>query len=81
MEPSGAGCPTTPTENRRPAGGMIAIGAAAGSVGTAHEERITLLLSATVRGVRVDGRPAKLYDRAALPYGLRIEQIEYPKRT
>lgn len=81
MEPSSASCPTIPTENIHAASGARAIGVAVGSVGSAHQERITLLLSTRVRGILADGRPRKLHIRAPLPYGLQIAQIEYPKKT
>ena len=80
MEPVGASCPTVPTENERTSGARV-IGTAVGSVGTSHEERITLLLAAGVRGILANERSTQLHTRARLPYGLRIAQIEYPKKT
>lgn len=80
MEPSSASCATVPTEQGHTSG-LRSIGTIVGTGGTSHEETITALVTADVHGAVANGRAATLHIRALLPYGLRIAEIDYPKKV
>jgi hypothetical protein len=81
MEPSSASCATVPTEQGPTSSGLRSIGTIVGTGGTSYEERVTVLVVAGVKGVVANGRAATLHIRARLPYGLRIAEIDYPKKV
>jgi hypothetical protein len=80
----GGSCATLPVQTsipERAAGSVVAryfvpIGSVAGWTGNDHEARITALLGSAVSSVRANGRPTRLVVRAALPYELRLAQID-----
>lgn len=77
IESDGAGCCTVPQRNR----GGAAIGALAGWGTDNGEEAATALLSDRVSGIAVEGLRARLVTLARLPYGLRIAEIRFPRRS